>query len=100
MERNISWYLNREIDKIMTESRAEYDTMSKESAELIWDEFLVKRNIRMIDAAIPLMEKNNGGVFIAVGMAHLPGLGGMVDLFKKEGFTVTPIIEKQEESRF
>ena len=88
-------YLNREINEIMTEDRAEMDAMSKESAELLWDEFLVKRNIRMVDTAIPLMEKSNGGVFIAVGMAHLPGAGGMVDLFKKKGFNVTPIVEKQ-----
>lgn len=33
----------------------------------------------------------NGGAFIAVGAAHLPGQSGLVNLFREQGFTVSRI---------
>jgi uncharacterized protein YbaP (TraB family) len=51
--------------------------------------FIRKRNTRMIESALPLLAK--GGVFVAVGAAHLPGERGLVELVRKAGYTVTPI---------
>ena len=46
------------------------------------------RNLRMRDAAIPLLAE--GGAFIAVGALHLSGAGGLVELLRGAGFKVTP----------
>ncbi|WP_428426494.1 TraB/GumN family protein [Pararhizobium sp.] len=45
------------------------------------------RNIRMAERAAPLLEKGNA--FIAVGALHLLGEQGLVELFRKQGYTVT-----------
>lgn len=50
---------------------------------------IVDRNVRMRDRAI--MHISYGGVFIAVGAAHLPGQSGLVELFKDAGFKVTEV---------
>lgn len=47
-----------------------------------------KRNHTMAERAGPILEK--GGAFVAVGALHLPGKEGLVELFRKQGFTVTP----------
>ncbi len=46
------------------------------------------RNHVMAERAGPMLAK--GGVFIAVGALHLPGEEGLVELLKKQGFTLTP----------
>lgn len=45
------------------------------------------RNIRMAERAAPLLQKGNA--FIAVGALHLIGEQGLVELFRKQGYTVT-----------
>ena len=96
MRRDMDLYIKRDVDTLIKGSMAEFNIMGAESGALIWDEFLVKRNERMLDRAIPIIEEKP--TFIAVGIAHLPGTGGMVDLFAKEGFTVTPIDLNAEEA--
>lgn len=48
---------------------------------------IVDRNIRMAERAAPLLK--TGNAFIAVGALHLIGEQGLVELFRKEGYTVT-----------
>ena len=50
---------------------------------------LVDRNVKMRDAATPMLEKGNA--FIAVGALHLPGETGLVSLLRERGYTVTPV---------
>ena len=38
-----------------------------------------------------LKEKN---IFIAVGAGHLVGKNGLIELLKKEGYTVKPLLNK------
>ncbi len=38
-----------------------------------------------------------GSLFAAVGAAHLPGKNGMIELLRKKGYTVTPIISDYTE---
>lgn len=51
---------------------------------------LTLRNRNMADRMIPLMR--NGATFTAVGAAHLPGEEGLIDLLRRKGFTVTPVV--------
>jgi len=50
---------------------------------------LIPRNIEMADNLARLAAK--GSVFAAVGVAHLPGEKGMLELLRKKGYTVTPV---------
>jgi len=50
---------------------------------------LGERNRVMAERAKPLVEA--GGAFIAVGAFHLAGKGGLVALFREQGFTLTPL---------
>lgn len=46
-----------------------------------------KRNLTMADSAGPLLDAGNA--FIAVGALHLPGEKGLVEEFRRRGYTVT-----------
>ncbi len=81
-------YLDRDVNAIMADNW--YDEVSDEGNKIINDEFLVERNRRMVDRALPLMA-NGGFVFIAVGLAHLPGKGGMLEMFEQAGYKLTPV---------
>lgn len=47
------------------------------------------RNRVMVEHAEPILARGNA--FIAVGALHLPGDNGLVELFRKDGFTVTAV---------
>jgi uncharacterized protein YbaP (TraB family) len=51
------------------------------------DAILVRRNRRMIERALPLLEE--GGVFVAVGALHLAGPDSMLVLLRDAGYAVT-----------
>ena len=48
-----------------------------------------KRNYTMRDRSLPLLQK--GGAFVAVGSLHLVGKEGLVALYRKAGYRVTPV---------
>jgi len=50
---------------------------------------ITKRNHLMAERAAPILAE--GPTFIAVGAAHLPGEEGLVELLRKQGFTVTAV---------
>ncbi len=51
---------------------------------------VVARNHTMLEHATPIVDE--GTAFIAVGALHLPGPDGLVELFRKAGYTVTPVL--------
>jgi uncharacterized protein YbaP (TraB family) len=50
---------------------------------------ILDRNKIMAERAAPILA--NGNVFMAVGALHLPGEGGVIELLRKQGFTVTAV---------
>jgi len=64
--------------------RAGFDTSLAARFE---NDLIDARNIKMRDAALPLLQ--SGNAFIAVGALHLPGKTGLVELFRAAGYTVT-----------
>ena len=53
---------------------------------LFYERLLDMRNATMRDRALPLLAQ--GGVFIGVGAAHLPGRLGLANLIREAGYTV------------
>ena len=55
----------------------------------VMDRLLVKRNLRMTERMAPILKQ--GGAFIAVGAAHLPGETGLLYRLEKAGYRVTAV---------
>ncbi len=53
------------------------------------DEVLLQRNLVMVNSLEEIMA--NKTVFAAVGSAHLPGTGGLIDLLKKRGYEINRV---------
>lgn len=79
----LSAYLNQNLNEI----HQLILTSPEIQADL--DHLLYERNKKWI----PVIEKyiDNKATFIAVGAGHLGGKGGVIDLLKQAGFTVTPV---------
>ncbi|MGW9231556.1 TraB/GumN family protein [Pseudorhizobium sp. NPDC055634] len=64
-------------------------TDEDESAYAAFESAVISdRNHRMAERVGPILAE--GGAFVAVGALHLPGEAGLVELFRRQGFTVTP----------
>jgi uncharacterized protein YbaP (TraB family) len=91
METLVQMYMKRRIGAAMpfqVALAAQHDTPAS-AFDGFRQMLLVDRNIKMRNAAKPLLER--GKVFIAVGALHLPGPTGLVELLRETGYTVTPI---------
>lgn len=53
---------------------------------------VIKRNLNWLKKIKKEFSKNS--LFIAVGVMHLPGKHGLIELLKKEGYSLRPIISK------
>lgn len=53
------------------------------------EEVIRKRNHTMADRSQPILQKGNA--FVAVGALHLPGEEGVIELLRKQGWTVTRV---------
>lgn len=61
---------------------------AKESGYAAFEEAMVTtRNRKMVEKAAPILER--GGAFIAIGALHLPGQDGLVELIRREGYSVS-----------
>lgn len=105
MEEQIDWLMETvtnfdsakmELDKLIESYTAQdlnglSEQMAESSPEMMKyeDEFLTKRNLDWIPK---IKEFTKDKVcFIAVGAGHLPGENGVIELLKKEGYTLKPI---------
>ncbi len=79
-----SAYIAGDIDKVF-----EYTLHPFENNETFIEEFYSKRNIEWI----PKLKKmfGDGKSFVAIGVAHLEGDKGILNLLKNEGYLLTPI---------
>lgn len=58
---------------------------------------LLDRNQNIVQRADSVMK--NKSLFIAVGAAHLPGEGGIVELLRSLGYTVRPVMQKGRDEK-
>jgi len=80
----VDLYTKQDLDGIDELSRKEDGGMSG-----YMDLLLYARNRKWAKNLDSLLGKRS--LLIAVGAAHLPGTGGVIDLLRKEGYTVEPV---------
>lgn len=82
-------YLSGEIGMMMPMlKRVAPDSSEGEGYAEFEERVVTDRNHRMAERSLPILAE--GGAFIAVGALHLVGEEGLVTLFRKAGYTVTP----------
>ena len=82
-------YKQSRIGEILVLDTMFKTTISKKDQEIFKDILVTKRNLRMSERALPLIEQGNS--FIAVGAAHMVGDSGLVEQLRKHGYKVSPI---------
>ena len=88
------WYTGNE-DEIVEDNSEDLQELKDEEKKLYdeyYNEMITKRNISMADYAEQSLDGDKD-VFICVGCAHIVGDGGMVDLLRERGYTVTKVGE-------
>lgn len=83
-------YLSGDLEAIYKKSM-EMDGYSKSEQYLLLD----ARNEDWIDKIVSYIEQES--CFIAVGALHLPGKAGLIEMLKKKGYKVQPVISKRNE---
>lgn len=88
----VSLYLQQNLEGLDKLFRGEYEA---EEYKLYEEAFLVNRNKRWI----PVIEREGKiqPTFFAVGAGHLPGENGLLELLRKQGYTVTPVNQGTQE---
>jgi uncharacterized protein YbaP (TraB family) len=92
METTTELYLSEDIGLIMPLMKAVSEEKSTDSDAGYADfeqRIIIDRNRTMATRAKPILD--GGGVFMAVGALHLPGDEGVIELLRKDGFTITAI---------
>jgi len=84
-------YRFRKLDAVwpITQELAQQTGLDDATMAALRDELVVKRNARMLEHALPLIE--DGAAFIAVGAMHHIGPGGLVAALREKGYQVTPV---------
>ncbi|MFN8316571.1 MAG: TraB/GumN family protein [Chitinophagales bacterium] len=83
-ERMIDFYVKGKIDSLLA--------MSEEAKmpPRMMEELVIKRNKRMADRMEKMFAETSH--FFTVGALHLPGEKGVLNLLRKKGFIVTPVL--------
>ena len=82
-------YLRRDIEYIMRMMREDEKPNERVLREKIDKRLLDDRNHRMVERMLPRFD--DGGAFIAIGAAHLPGENGVLALLERRGYSVTRV---------
>lgn len=86
-EKMLKVYQTQEIGKIEAMFQDEEFGM-KDGLEILLD----KRNLNWVEQLKTILPKKN--IFMAVGAAHLVGEKGVIELLRKEGYTLRPLLNK------
>ena len=86
-EKMVQVYLSQQIESIEAMFNDE-DFGMKDGMELLLD----KRNINWVQQLKTILPKTN--IFMAVGAGHLVGKNGVIELLRREGYTLRPILNR------
>jgi len=71
-------------------------SLKNKSAKYYEKEMLLDRNVSMTDSIDAVVHRQS--TFMAIGAAHLPGEDGVIELLKKKGYNLTPIIASKTQA--
>jgi uncharacterized protein YbaP (TraB family) len=77
-------YLQGDLDKVF-----EYSLHPTENNPIFIEEFYTKRNLEWLPKIMKMTKEKPS--FIAVGVSHLEGPKGLLNLLKEKGYTLTPV---------
>jgi uncharacterized protein YbaP (TraB family) len=80
-------YLRRDLDAIFRVASHDERAADRATREKVEKRLLDDRNRRMVERMLPRFDE--GGAFIAIGAAHLPGEVGVLHLLQRRGYTVS-----------
>jgi uncharacterized protein YbaP (TraB family) len=67
-----------------------HDLLLKENTDPIFNvRFIDERNVTWVKKMIPMISSQS--ILFALGAGHLGGENGVLNLLRKEGYTLTPI---------
>lgn len=82
-------YLARDLDALRDYALQQLQPLGEAAAERYIELGITQRNQRMLERALPLLQRGN--TLLAVGALHLPGPDGLVEALRQAGFKVEPI---------
>jgi len=82
-------YLARDLDRLGEMLRRELVLLSSDFAEHFVSQGLQQRNQSMLEKALPLLAQ--GDTLITVGVLHLVGEAGMVELLRRQGYRLRAV---------
>ncbi|MCC9137057.1 TraB/GumN family protein [Pontibacter silvestris] len=84
----VALYLNKDVQGLFEVSRKDFTAEEYKAYE---EAFLTSRNKRWI----PVIEREvkSRPTFFAVGTGHLAGQNGLLELLRKQGYTIKPVLE-------
>lgn len=88
VETLVQVYLSRDLLRLRAVAEA-YARGDEALKATVRERLLVARNVRMVERMQARLEQ--GGAFIAVGAAHLPGDDGLLALLEKRGYRVQAV---------
>lgn len=77
-------YVREELDSLHTSEAAE--ELTPEVMAMLND----RRNLRMVERMMPLLD--SGGAFVAIGAMHLSGPGSVLEVLRQKGYSVEPVL--------
>ena len=88
-------YLTGQIGAMMADKRLRLDaffgqTKSERLLETLYGWLIDDRNLRMLDAALPHLQR--GETVVAIGAFHLPGEAGILRLLQRAGYRIERIM--------
>lgn len=82
-EKLLQTYKKQDLDKMLKLIR------ESSISEAAYKKLINDRNTTMVERMLPFMKEKS--TFVAVGAGHLPGESGIINLLRKQGFTVEAI---------
>ncbi|MFP5470317.1 MAG: TraB/GumN family protein [Bacteroidia bacterium] len=88
----IEYYIHQDLkglDEMVNNFTFSEEHSIKMHSDKLNDALIIKRNHRMLERSLPLVEKQT--TLIVVGAAHLIGEAGLIELYRKQGFEVNAL---------
>ncbi|MGD8783121.1 MAG: TraB/GumN family protein [Thioalkalispiraceae bacterium] len=85
----IRYYLNRDLRGLYIYSQSEMKRADPAISAILQNKLVNERNHRMVNRMLPRLKK--GKAFIAVGVLHLPGENGILQLLEDRGYQLRSV---------